>query len=218
MVGNFGGSLGAPGGPPPGPGPLEHLGRGMLSSAGRRLRRFGTHPAGPRTWLFLGGAVGVCEAAGLDPSLGLVGAITRGLPHSPAVPAALRQPLALLVFSSGLWLLLALILRLGLRLLLLLGGSGGALGGPGPPPRLWVALVRMFAGRRPGLRSLQGALPALPLPPLAETVRQAVESLQTLDPGGVGEGLPPLAQSFLGGPGPQLQRWLRLRGWALPTE
>ncbi|XP_068855026.1 palmitoyl thioesterase CPT1C-like [Aphelocoma coerulescens] len=216
VVGSFGGSLGAPGvSLPPGPGPLLHLGRGLLSSAGRRLRRVRPHPAGPRTWLFLGGAVGVCEAAGLDPSLGLLGAITRGLPHSPLLPAALRGPLALLVFCSGLWLLLGLILRLGLRLLL--GGTGGALGGPGPPPRLWVALVRMFAGRRPGLRSLQGALPALPLPPLAETVRQAVESLQTLELGGAGEGLPPLAQSFLGGPGPQLQRWLRLRGWALPS-
>uniref|UniRef100_A0A8U8BWJ6 Choline/carnitine acyltransferase domain-containing protein n=1 Tax=Geospiza parvula TaxID=87175 RepID=A0A8U8BWJ6_GEOPR len=74
----------------------------------------------------------------------------------------------------------------------------------------------MFCGRRPGLRSLQGALPALPLPPLSDTVRQAVESLQSLGPGGVGEGLPPLARSFLGGPGPQIQRWLRLRGWALP--
>ncbi|XP_058715648.1 carnitine O-palmitoyltransferase 1, brain isoform-like [Poecile atricapillus] len=214
VVGSFGGSLGAPGGPPPGPGPLEHLARGVLSTAGRRLRRVGTHPAGPRSWLFLGGAVGVCEAAGLDPSLGLVGAISRGLPHSPLLPGGLRGPLALLLFSSGLWLLLGLTLRLGLRLIL--GGTGGALGRPGPPPRLWLALVRMFAGRRPGLRSLQGALPALPLPPLSETVRQAVESLQSLDPGGAGQGLPPLARSFLGGPGPRLQRWLRLRGWALP--
>ncbi|XP_030826578.1 carnitine O-palmitoyltransferase 1, liver isoform-like [Camarhynchus parvulus] len=138
----------------------------------------------------------------------------KGPNLGPLLPAALRAPLALLLFCSGLWLLLGLTLRLGLRLLL--GGTGGALGRPGPPPRLWVALVRMFCGRRPGLRSLQGALPALPLPPLSDTVRQAVESLQSLGPGGVGEGLPPLARSFLGGPGPQIQRWLRLRGWALP--
>ncbi|XP_032939924.1 carnitine O-palmitoyltransferase 1, brain isoform-like [Catharus ustulatus] len=117
VVGAFGGSLG---GLPPEPGPLKHLGRGILNSAPRRLRRLG-------------------------------------------------------------------------------------------------ALVRMFAGRRPGLRSLQGALPALPLPPLRDTVSKAVESLQTLDPGGMGSELPPLARSFLGGPGPQIQRWLSLRGWALPS-
>ncbi|XP_071276258.1 palmitoyl thioesterase CPT1C-like isoform X2 [Agelaius tricolor] len=215
VVAAFGGSLAAPGGPPPGPGPLLHLGRDLLSSARRRMRRVGVHPAGPRAWLFLGGAVGLCEAAGLDPSLGLVGALTRGLPHSPLVPVSLRAPLALLLFSSGLWLLLGLMLRLGLRLLL--GGTGGALAGPGPPPRLWMALVRMFCGRRPGLRSLQGALPALPLPPLGETVRQAVESLQGLGPGGGGGGAAPPRPQLLGGPRTRLQRWLRLRGWALPA-
>ncbi|XP_072703794.1 carnitine O-palmitoyltransferase 1, liver isoform-like [Ciconia boyciana] len=75
----------------------------------------------------------------------------------------------------------------------------------------------MFAGRRPGLHSFQGVLPPLPLPPLHDTVQRAVASLQALGPGGGRERVPALARSFLGGPGPRLQRWLRLRAWALPS-
>ncbi|XP_033928265.1 carnitine O-palmitoyltransferase 1, muscle isoform-like [Melopsittacus undulatus] len=195
-----------------GQGPLRCLGRELLGSVGRRLRRLRAHPAGLRTWLFLGGALGLCEAVGLDPSMGLVAAIAGGLPHSSPLPGA---ALALLLFTSGLWLLLGLILRLGLRLLL--GGTGTAVGRAGDPPRLWMALVRMFVGRRPRLRSCQGVLPPLPLPPLPHTVHRAVSSLQALGPGGGRDQVPALAQSFLGGPGPQLQRWLRLRQWALPS-
>lgn len=210
----LGTAVGAVGGPERGP-PLLRLGLTALRCGGRRLRHLRVHPAGPRTWLFLGGSLGLCDAVGLDPSLGVVGAIAGGLPQSPLLPGGARGAVALLLFASGLWLLLGLILRLGLRLLL--GGTAGVLGGPGPPPRLWMALVRMFEGRRPRLHSFQGVLPPLPLPPLHDTVSRYLASLEPLGPGGGQEGAAALARSFEGGSGPRLQRWLRLRSWLLPS-
>ncbi|KAM9591725.1 uncharacterized protein ACIBXB_005447 [Morphnus guianensis] len=198
--GGFWGVPGGPGGPDPGPGPLRHLGWGLLRSAGRRLRRLRAHPAGPRTWLFLGGSLGLCEAVGLDPSLGVVGAIAGGLPQSPLLPGGSRGALALLLFTSGLWLLLGLILRLGLRLLL--GGTGGALGGPGPPRASgwrWCGCLR-GAGR--GCTASRGCCPPCPCPPCTTPSTGPWPRCRRWGRGGAGSGCPPSPAASWGAPDP----------------
>ncbi|XP_068785412.1 carnitine O-palmitoyltransferase 1, liver isoform-like [Struthio camelus] len=212
----FGLGLGAPGAAGGLGGALRHICLAALRAWTTRLLRgrWVLPHGGARSWLVLACAMGLCQAAGLDPSLGVAGALAGGLPHSPLLPGGARGGLALLLFASALWLALALTLRLGLRLLLRCPAA--VLGRPGGPPRLWLALVRMFAGRRPTLRSFQGVLPRRPLPPLHDTLRRFLEGVRPALGEPRGRRLAALARSFEASPGPRLQRLLRLKAWAGP--
>jgi len=122
----------------------------------------------------------------------------------------------LAVIASGLgMLLIAASQRLLLRALLTWRGWAHAPRNAMPAHvKLWGVLVRSLAGGQSlGTLAFQSALPVLPLPWLARTVEQTLESLEPalVDQPVALENVRRAAASFLAREGPRLQRWLWLR-------
>ncbi|KNC54745.1 carnitine palmitoyltransferase I [Thecamonas trahens ATCC 50062] len=79
--------------------------------------------------------------------------------------------------------------------------------------KAWALLVKLFSGSSPKLYSFQGSLPRLPVPPLADTVRRYLESIEPVVEPAEFERMTELAHKFLANEGPSLQRYLVLKSW-----
>uniref|UniRef100_A0A4X2L0L8 Carnitine palmitoyltransferase 1C n=1 Tax=Vombatus ursinus TaxID=29139 RepID=A0A4X2L0L8_VOMUR len=162
----------------------------------------GACPAGPASGLFLFAAIQGSRFMQLDPSLG-----ARWLP-------GFQGALAATIFAGGLWTALLLTLHVVLRLLLRYQGwLSEPRGTLSLPTRSWLALVRIFSGRRPTLYTYQRSLPCLPLPSTAGTVAKYLESVRPLLSDEDFQALSSQAQMFLHTEAPQLQALLGLKAW-----
>ncbi|KAG9510263.1 Mitogen-activated protein kinase-binding protein 1 [Fragariocoptes setiger] len=78
---------------------------------------------------------------------------------------------------------------------------------------LWGLLVRLISGYQPSLYSFQRSLPRLPVPPLSETMKKLLESLEPITSPEEFEKIKKQAHAFERNPGPKLQRLLVLKSW-----
>ncbi|XP_074164336.1 palmitoyl thioesterase CPT1C isoform X3 [Sminthopsis crassicaudata] len=209
----------------PGPrwwnGALKEVGSAGLRSWRRSLAQCrddvlrGARPAGAASGLFLFAAIQGARFVQLDPSLGLVDWIKANLPDWGArrLPA-FQGALAAAVFAGGLWTALLLTLHVVLRLLLRYQGwLSEPRGTLSLPTRSWLALVRIFSGRRPTLYTYQRSLPCLPLPSTAGTIAKYLESVRPLLPEEDFQALSGQARTFLHTEAPRLQALLGLKAW-----
>nr|XP_020859407.1 carnitine O-palmitoyltransferase 1, brain isoform isoform X6 [Phascolarctos cinereus] len=157
---------------------LKEVGSAGLRSWRRSLAQCkddilsGACPAGLASGLFLFAAIQGSRFMQLDPSLGLVDWIKASLPDWGVrwLPG-FQGAVAATIFAGGLWTALLLTLHVVLRLLLRYQGwLSEPRGTLSLPTRSWLALVRIFSGRRPTLYTYQRSLPHLPLPSTVGTV------------------------------------------------
>ncbi|XP_029425248.1 carnitine O-palmitoyltransferase 1, brain isoform isoform X4 [Nannospalax galili] len=191
-----------------------------LRSWKRHLWRFwsdfltGVVPASPLSWLFLFSAIQLAWFLQLDPSLGLMEKIKELLPDWGGQHHRLRGVLAAALFASCLWGALIFTLHVALRLLL--SHHGWLLephGTMSSPTKTWLALVRIFSGRRPMLFGFQRSLPRLPVPAVQDSVRKYLESVRPLLRDDAFDCAAALAHDFLRLQAPLLQFYLRLKSW-----
>ncbi|ELW47128.1 Carnitine O-palmitoyltransferase 1, liver isoform [Tupaia chinensis] len=191
-----------------------------LRSWKRTLSRFwndvltGVFPASPLSWLFLFSAIQLAWSVQLDPSLGLMEKIKELLPDGGGQYHMLRGVLAGALFASCLWGALIFTLHVALRLLLSYHGwlqePHGAMSSP---TKTWLALVRIFSGRRPMLFSFQRSLPRQPVPSVQDTVRKYLESVRPILSEEDFDWTSVLAEEFLRLQASLLQWYLLLKSW-----
>ncbi|XP_044540722.1 carnitine O-palmitoyltransferase 1, brain isoform-like, partial [Gracilinanus agilis] len=172
-------------------------------------------PAGPTSALFLLAAIQGSRFVQLDPSLGLVDWIKACLPEWGVrwLPG-FQGAVAATIFAGGLWMALLLTLHVVLRLLLRYHGwLSEPRGSLSLPTRSWLALVRIFSGRRPTLYTYQRSLPCLPLPSTAGTVAKYLESVRPLLSDEDFRARSVQAHAFLQAEAPRLQAVLGLKAW-----
>uniref|UniRef100_A0A8C4Y9Y2 carnitine O-palmitoyltransferase n=1 Tax=Gopherus evgoodei TaxID=1825980 RepID=A0A8C4Y9Y2_9SAUR len=169
----------------------------------------GMFPASPASWLVMAAAILASQASRLDPSMGLIGKITDAYLSEPA-----RAGLGALAFATLLWLGLVVTMRGALRALLCYHGwMGEEHGRPSHATKCWLALVKIFAGRRPMLYSYQASLPRLPVPPIRDTVQRYLESMRPLLSDSHFQHTAALGRDFEHSLGPRLQWYLTLKSW-----
>ncbi|XP_015978002.1 carnitine O-palmitoyltransferase 1, brain isoform isoform X4 [Rousettus aegyptiacus] len=126
----------------------------------------------------------------------------------------LRGILAAALFASCLWGALIFTLHVALRLLLSYHGwllePHGAMSSP---TKTWLALVRIFSGRRLMLFSYQRSLPRQPVPSVQDTVRKYLESVRPVLSHEDFDWTAALAKEFLRLQASLLQWHLRLKSW-----
>uniref|UniRef100_A0A8C0LJK5 Palmitoyl thioesterase CPT1C n=1 Tax=Canis lupus dingo TaxID=286419 RepID=A0A8C0LJK5_CANLU len=191
---------------------LQEIYLSGLRSWKRHLSRFwndfltGVFPASPLSWLFLFSAIQLAWFLQLDPSLGLMEKIKDNLPYSS--PSTQR------VFLSGCCGSLIFTLHVALRLLLSYHGwllePHGAMSSP---TKTWLALVRIFSGRKTMLFSYQRSLPRQPVPSVQDTVRKYLESVRPILSDEDFDWTSVLAQEFLRLQASLLQWYLQLKSW-----
>nr|KAF6409506.1 carnitine palmitoyltransferase 1C [Rousettus aegyptiacus] len=199
---------------------LQEIYLSGLRSWKRHLSRFwndfltGVFPASPLSWLFLFSAIQLAWFLQLDPSLGLMEKIKELLPDWGGQHHRLRGILAAALFASCLWGALIFTLHVALRLLLSYHGwllePHGAMSSP---TKTWLALVRIFSGRRLMLFSYQRSLPRQPVPSVQDTVRKYLESVRPVLSHEDFDWTAALAKEFLRLQASLLQWHLRLKSW-----
>uniref|UniRef100_A0A670XU61 carnitine O-palmitoyltransferase n=1 Tax=Pseudonaja textilis TaxID=8673 RepID=A0A670XU61_PSETE len=168
----------------------------------------GVYPASPSSWLIV--VVGVMSTmyAKIDPSLGLIAKINRTLDTT-----YLKRILGIL-FGTGLWVTLIFSMRYSLKLLLSYHGwmfqEHGKLS---TGTKIWMALVKLFSGRKPMLYSFQTSLPRLPVPAVKNTVNRYLESVRPLMNDEEFKRMEGLGKDFAVNLGPKLQWYLKLKSW-----
>uniref|UniRef100_A0A7N6FBW1 carnitine O-palmitoyltransferase n=1 Tax=Anabas testudineus TaxID=64144 RepID=A0A7N6FBW1_ANATE len=172
----------------------------------------GVYPASPSSWLFVVIAILATMYTRSDPSMGLIAKIQEHLPVSTQCQVVLSAVL----FSTMLWLLLIFTMRLCLKQLLSyhrwMFEQHGKMS---TTTKVWVALVRIFSGRKPLLYSYQGSLPNLPVPTIKDTVKRYLESVRPLMDDAKFERMTKLATEFESSLGNRLQWYLKLKAlWA----
>ncbi|KAM7134366.1 LOW QUALITY PROTEIN: palmitoyl thioesterase CPT1C [Macrochelys suwanniensis] len=173
----------------------------------------GVFPASPASWLVMAVAILASQASRLDPSMGLIGKIKEHLPAS-AYLSERRAGLGALAFATLLWLGLVVTMRGALRALLCYHGwMEEEHGRTSHATKFWLALVKIFAGRRPMLYSYQASLPRLPVPPIRDTVQRYLESVRPLLSDSRFQRAAALARDFERSLGPRLQWYLTLKSW-----
>ncbi|KAM6154794.1 palmitoyl thioesterase CPT1C isoform 2-T2 [Erethizon dorsatum] len=174
----------------------------------------GVLPASPLSWLFLFSAIQLACFLQLDPSLGLMEKIKELLPDWGEQHHRLRGLLAAALFALCLWGALIFTLHIALRLLLSYHGwllePHGAMSSA---TKTWLALVRIFSGRRLMLFSYQRALPRQPVPSVQDTVLKYLESVRPVLSDEDFDLTAGLAQEFLKLQASLLQWYLRLKSW-----
>ncbi|XP_030896012.1 carnitine O-palmitoyltransferase 1, brain isoform [Leptonychotes weddellii] len=199
---------------------LQEIYLSGLRSWKRHLSRFwndfltGVFPASPLSWLFLFSAIQLAWFLQLDPSLGLMEKIKELLPDWGGQHHRLRGVLAAALFASCLWGALIFTLHVALRLLLSYHGwllePHGAMSSP---TKTWLALVRIFSGRKTMLFSYQRSLPRQPVPSVQDTVRKYLESVRPILSDEDFDWTSVLAQEFLRLQASLLQWYLQLKSW-----
>ncbi|XP_049419022.1 carnitine O-palmitoyltransferase 1, liver isoform-like isoform X1 [Epinephelus fuscoguttatus] len=176
----------------------------------------GVYPASPSSWLFVVIAILATMYTRSDPSMGLIAKIQEHLPVSQSMSTQCQALVSAVLFSTMLWLLLIFTMRLCLKQLLSyhrwMFEKHGKMS---HTTKVWVALVRIFSGRKPLLYSYQGSLPNLPVPAIKDTVKRHLESVRPLMDDTEYERMTKLAADFEGGVGNRLQWYLKLKAlWA----
>ncbi|KAM4845377.1 carnitine O-palmitoyltransferase 1, liver isoform 1-T3 [Thomomys bottae] len=176
----------------------------------------GVFPASPSSWLVV--VVGVVSSSftRVDPSLGLITRINRTL--DTAAPGRLscqaKNVVSSVLFGTGLWVALIVTMRYSLKVLLSYHGwmflEHGKMS---RSTRIWMALVKVFSGRKPMLYSFQTSLPRLPVPAVKDTVSRYLESVKPLMKEEDFQRMTALAQDFATTLGPKLQWYLKLKSW-----
>nr|XP_034990942.1 carnitine O-palmitoyltransferase 1, brain isoform isoform X2 [Zootoca vivipara] len=174
----------------------------------------GVYPASPSSWLFMVTAILVTQYSRLDPSMGMIGKIKEHLPVSDYLSDQGLTVLSALAFSTALWLALIVTMRSILKMLLCYHGwmfeEHGKISNT---TKIWLALVKIFAGRKPMLYSYQASLPRLPVPALKDTMQRYLESARPLTTDDEFQRMAGLARDFERTLGPRLQWYLRLKSW-----
>uniref|UniRef100_A0A7N6AD24 Carnitine O-palmitoyltransferase n=1 Tax=Anabas testudineus TaxID=64144 RepID=A0A7N6AD24_ANATE len=176
----------------------------------------GVYPASPSSWLFVVIAILATMYTRSDPSMGLIAKIQEHLPVSQSMSTQCQVVLSAVLFSTMLWLLLIFTMRLCLKQLLSyhrwMFEQHGKMS---TTTKVWVALVRIFSGRKPLLYSYQGSLPNLPVPTIKDTVKRYLESVRPLMDDAKFERMTKLATEFESSLGNRLQWYLKLKAlWA----
>uniref|UniRef100_A0AAQ5YSF3 carnitine O-palmitoyltransferase n=1 Tax=Amphiprion ocellaris TaxID=80972 RepID=A0AAQ5YSF3_AMPOC len=176
----------------------------------------GVYPASPSSWLFVVIAILATMYTRSDPSMGLIAKIQEHLPVSQSMSTQCQAVVSAVLFSTMLWLLLIFTMRLCLKQLLSyhrwMFEQHGKMS---TTTKVWVALVRIFSGRKPLLYSYQGSLPNLPVPTVKDTVKRYLDSVRPLMDDTEYERMTKLAAEFESNLGNRLQWYLKLKAlWA----
>ncbi|XP_054625464.1 carnitine O-palmitoyltransferase 1, liver isoform-like isoform X4 [Dunckerocampus dactyliophorus] len=201
---------------------LTEIYRSGLRSWKKRIIRLknsvitGVYPASPSSWLFVVIAILATMYTRSDPSMGLIAKIQEHLPVSQSMSTQCQAVVSAVLFSTLLWLLLIFTMRLCLKQLLSyhrwIFEQHGKMSNT---TKVWVALVRIFSGRKPLLYSYQGSLPNLPLPAIKDTLKRYLESVRPLMDDTEYERMTNLAGEFESRLGNRLQWYLKLKSlWA----
>ncbi|KAJ0069731.1 hypothetical protein NL108_012362, partial [Boleophthalmus pectinirostris] len=174
----------------------------------------GVYPASPSSWLIVVILMMSSLYTHIDPSLGTIDAIKDTLPFKNYMSVQTRAVLGAILFATGLWLFLILLLRYTLKILLSYHGwifeSHGKMS---TSTKVWLSLVKMFSGRRPLLYSFQASLPRLPVPSVEDTIQRYLESVRPLLDDDKYNQMAILANEFKDTQATQLQRFLILKSW-----
>ncbi|KAJ0029236.1 hypothetical protein NQD34_004233 [Periophthalmus magnuspinnatus] len=174
----------------------------------------GVYPASPSSWLIVVILMMSSLYTHIDPSLGMINAIKDTLPFKDYMSVQTRAVLGAILFATGLWLFLIVLLRYTLKVLLSYHGwifeSHGRMT---TSTKVWLNLVKMFSGRRPLLYSFQASLPRLPVPSVEDTIRRYLESVRPLLDDNQYNQMEILANEFKDTQATQLQRFLILKSW-----
>ncbi|XP_026523955.1 carnitine O-palmitoyltransferase 1, liver isoform isoform X1 [Notechis scutatus] len=174
----------------------------------------GVYPASPSSWLIV--VVGVMSTmyAKIDPSLGLIAKINRTLDTTGYMSNQTQNIVSGILFGTGLWVTLIFSMRYSLKLLLSYHGwmfqEHGKLS---TGTKIWMALVKLFSGRKPMLYSFQTSLPRLPVPAVKNTVNRYLESVRPLMNDEEFKRMEGLGKDFAVNLGPKLQWYLKLKSW-----
>uniref|UniRef100_A0A4W4ER82 Carnitine O-palmitoyltransferase 1, muscle isoform n=1 Tax=Electrophorus electricus TaxID=8005 RepID=A0A4W4ER82_ELEEL len=194
---------------------LKHIYLSGVTSWRKRAIQFkngiltGVYPASPSSWLFVVIAIMSSIYARLDPSLGMIDSIRKMLPVRFS-----QTVLSAILFATGLWWSLILLLRFTLKVLLSYHGwIFEPHGKMSSSTRLWMSLVKMFSGRRPLLYSFQASLPRLPVPSIDDTICRYLESVRPLLDYDQYKNMEIVANEFKKDQAPRLQKYLWLKSW-----
>ncbi|NXK47037.1 CPT1A palmitoyltransferase, partial [Chauna torquata] len=174
----------------------------------------GVYPASPSSWLIV--VVGVMSTmyAKIDPSLGIIAKINRTLDTTGYMSNQTQNIVSGILFGTGLWIALIVTMRYSLKMLLSYHGWMFAEHGKlSAGTRFWMALVKLFSGRKPMLYSFQTSLPRLPVPAVKDTVNRYLESVRPLMNDEEFRRMEGLAKDFAFNLGPRLQWYLKLKSW-----
>ncbi|KAM6205395.1 carnitine O-palmitoyltransferase 1, liver isoform 1-T3 [Sarcoramphus papa] len=174
----------------------------------------GVYPASPSSWLIV--VVGVMSTmyAKIDPSLGIIAKINRTLDTTGYMSNQTQNIVSGILFGTGLWVALIVTMRYSLKMLLSYHGWIFAEHGKvSAGTKFWMALVKLFSGRKPMLYSFQTSLPRLPVPAVKDTVNRYLESVQPLMDDEEFRRMEGLAKDFAFNLGPRLQWYLKLKSW-----
>ncbi|XP_061085292.1 carnitine O-palmitoyltransferase 1, muscle isoform isoform X2 [Conger conger] len=199
---------------------LKHIYLSGVTSWKKRVIRFkngiltGVYPASPSSWLVVVVAIMSTMYARIDPSMGMIDSIKKTLPVSDYLTVHTKTLLSVILFATGLWLSIILILRHTLKLLLSYHGwMFEPHGRPSCTTWLWMGLVKLFSGRKPLLYSFQSSLPRLPVPSVRDTITRYLESVRPLLDDEQYYQMEIVANEFKKYPAPRLQRYLVLKSW-----
>ncbi|XP_034271244.1 carnitine O-palmitoyltransferase 1, brain isoform isoform X2 [Pantherophis guttatus] len=178
----------------------------------------GVYPASPSSWFFMVTAILVTQFSRLDPSMGMIDKIKEHLPVSNYLSDQGLNVLSVLAFSTALWLALIMTMRSILKMLLCYHGwmyeEHGRISNT---TKIWLALVKIFSGRKPMLYSYQASLPRLPVPAITDTMRRYLESVRPLMTDEEFFRMTGLVRDFERTLGPHLQWYLTLKSWWAPN-
>lgn len=191
-----------------------------LHSWKKRFIRFkngiitGVYPGSPTGWLIV--VVGVMSTSytKIDPSWGIIAKINRTLDSTGYMSSQTKKVVSGVLFGTGLWVALIVTMRYSLKVLLSYHGWMFAEHGKmSRATKIWMAMVKVFSGRKPMLYSFQTSLPRLPVPPVQDTVNRYLESVRPLMKDTDFKRMKALAQDFAITLGPRLQWYLKLKSW-----
>ncbi|XP_036842520.1 carnitine palmitoyl transferase I isoform X4 [Oncorhynchus mykiss] len=199
---------------------LKHIYLSGVTSWTKRAIRFkngiltGVYPASPSSLLIVVIAIMSTIYARIDPSLGMIDTIKRTMSVSGYMTVQTQTVLSAILFSTGLWLSLILMLRYILKALLSYHAwifeSHGKISFC---TKLWLSLVKMLSGRRPLLYSFQTSLPRLPVPSVDDTITRYLESVRPLLDDEQYNQMEVVANDFKKDQAPKLQKYLILKSW-----
>ncbi|XP_062860356.1 carnitine O-palmitoyltransferase 1, muscle isoform [Trichomycterus rosablanca] len=199
---------------------LKHIYLAGVTSWSKRAIQFkngiltGVYPASPSSWLFVVIAIMSSMYARVDPSVGMINSIKKVLPASDRFTAQTQTILSGILFATGLWFSLILLLRYTLQALLCYHGwIFEPHGKMSTVTKLWMSLLKLFSGRRPLLYSFQGSLPRLPVPNIDDTICRYLESVRPLLDDDQYKQMEIVANDFKKDQAPKLQKYLLLKSW-----
>ncbi|MGH0148718.1 UNVERIFIED_CONTAM: hypothetical protein FKN15_013962 [Acipenser sinensis] len=199
---------------------LKNIYLSGITSWRKRLIRFkngvltGVYPASPSSWLIVVIAIMSTMYARIDPSMGMIDCIKKTLPVNGYLAVQTQTVLSAMLFATGLWVSLILVLRYILKMLLSYHGwMFEPHGRMSRTTKIWATLVKMFSGRRPLLYSFQASLPRLPVPGVDDTIKRYLESVRPLLDDEQFNRMESLANEFKNDPAPKLQKYLILKSW-----